>query len=105
MGQVDVRINGHNYSIACDDGQEGHVRQLADYVDGRVQELVNAVGQVGESRLLVMSSLMVADELAEAYSALERNSHGDSEETDALADAIEALAERIEGIAAALERA
>lgn len=103
MGQVDVQINGHSYRIGCDDGQEAHVRQLADYVDGRIQDLVNAVGQVGESRLLVMSSLMVADELSEAYAALEGNSGGGSAETEALSEAIEALAERIEGIADALE--
>lgn len=103
MGQVDVQINGHSYSIGCDDGQEAHVRQLADYVDGRIQDLVNAVGQVGESRLLVMSSLMVADELSEAYAALERDSQGGGTEAETLAEAIEALAERIEGIAEALE--
>lgn len=108
MGQVDVRINGRSYQIACDDGQEEHVRQLGEYVDKRVQELVSTVGQVGDARLLVMSSLMVADELSEAYSALQRRPGAavmDSRLTDSLADAIEALAGRIERIAASLEAA
>ena len=64
MAQVDVTINDRSYRIACDDGQDVHVTQLADYVDRRVQELVSAVGQVGDARLLVMASLLIADELS-----------------------------------------
>ena len=48
MAQVDVTINNRAYRIACDDGQEEHLTRLGDYVDGRVQELVSAVGQVGD---------------------------------------------------------
>lgn len=102
MGQVDVSINGRQYQIACDDGQEDHVRQLGEYVDRRVQELVATVGQVGDSRLLVMSSLMVADELSEAYAALESRGGG-GQATEALAAAIDSIAARIENIAAELE--
>ena len=67
MAQVEVTINGRNYQIACDDGQEAHLAQLGEYIDKRVQELVSAVGQVGDSRLLVMTSLLLADELSETY--------------------------------------
>lgn len=109
MGQVDITINGRSYEIACDDGQEDHVRQLGDYVDRRVQELIGTVGQVGDSRLLVMSSLLVADELSEAYAALEQrppdSESPESQATDALAEAIETLAQRVESIAANLETA
>ena len=73
MPQVDIHINGRRYQIACDEGQEEHLSQLAEYVDKRVQELVGAVGQVGDARLLGMTSLLVADELSEAYSTLEEN--------------------------------
>ena len=73
MPQVDVHVNGRRYQIACDEGQEEHLTQLAEYVDKRVQELVGAVGQVGDARLLVMTSLLVADELSEAYSTLEES--------------------------------
>ena len=112
MPQVDVSINGRRYQIACDEGQEDHLTQLAEYVDKRVQELVGAVGQVGDSRLLVMTSLLVADELSEAYSALEEKADaGDGaagvdagERDEALASMIEAMASRIESIAAGLER-
>jgi cell division protein ZapA len=76
MAQVSVTINGRGYQIACDDGQEPHLTQLGQYVDKRVKELVQAVGQVGDSRLLVMVSLLIADELAETYADLKRLKDG-----------------------------
>ena len=69
MSQIDVTVNGRSYSIACDDGQEDHLRDLAAYVDKRVQELVATLGQVGDLKLLVMASLLIADELSEAFAA------------------------------------
>ena len=116
MPQVDVHINGRRYQIACDEGQEEHLSQLAEYVDKRVQELVGAVGQVGDARLLVMTSLLVADELSEAYSALEENvDSGDGngvgpgsvaahEREEAMASMLEAMASRIETLASGLEQ-
>lgn len=71
MAQVSVRINGRHYQVACEDGQEAHLQKLASYIDERVSELVHDVGQVGDARLLVMASLLIADELADAYDELE----------------------------------
>jgi len=102
VAQVDVAINGRNYRVACDDGQEDHLRQLAEYVDRRVMELVESVGQIGEARLVVMVSLLIADELSESFASLEA---GDPEAEEKLAQATESVAERIETIAAGLEAA
>jgi cell division protein ZapA len=109
MAQVDVTINDRSYRIACDDGQEEHLTRLASYIDGRVQELVATVGQVGEARLLVMASLLVADELSEtldSLAALQDKVHSTpaAGEED-VAEAMESLADRIERIAARLEPA
>lgn len=71
MAQVTITINGRPYQIGCEDGQESHLLGLANYVDGRMRELSTSVGQVGEARLLVMMSLLIADELAEASNRLE----------------------------------
>ena len=71
MAQVSVTINGRRYEIACDDGQEAHLTRLSKYIDKRVGELVAAVGQVGDARLLVMASLLIADELSDIYEQLE----------------------------------
>ena len=82
--------------------------RLGNYVDKRLNELIAAVGQVGEARLLVMVSLLLTDELSDLYSEKEQNSGSatpsarDSEET---CEAIEKLAERIEYIAASFEQA
>ena len=108
MAQVDITINDRSYRIACDDGQDGHVTELADYIDGRVRELVSVVGQVGDARLLVMASLLIADELSETRTALD-GKEGPQEDNaptmEHVAQTMEKLAERIEHIAARLEAA
>ncbi|CAN0440669.1 unnamed protein product [Discosporangium mesarthrocarpum] len=106
MPQVDVAINGRSYQIACDDGEEAHLAQLGEYVDRRVQELVSAVGQVGDSRLLVMVSLLIADELAETYADLKKtteaaeNSVSADQLEDRVAEIVDAAAARIEAATA-----
>ena len=110
MAQVSVKINGRNYPIACDDGQEAHLSRLASYIDNRIQELVASVGQVDHSRLLVMVSLLVADELSDAYSELETakattKTVGDSQiDPDQYRKNISKFVRRIEHIAQALEQ-
>ena len=109
MAQVDVTINGRTYPISCDDGQEEHLTQLSEYVDKRVKELIAAVGQVGDSRLLVMVSLLIADELAETYADLKIASANDGQsvapvELEAkFASVIDAAAAQIEAVTRTLE--
>ena len=109
MGQVAVTINRRSYEVACDDGQEDHLVRLASYIDKKVAELVTSVGQIGDTRLLVMSALLLADELSEAYSELAALRGDDDEVPDSpvnetLVTGIETLAQRVEDIAARLER-
>jgi cell division protein ZapA len=110
MGQVSVTINSRKYQIACEDGQEAHLTRLAGYVDKRVGELVAAVGQIGDARLLVMASLLIADELSDAYAELKslRGPNGEGEQRraeDEMGVRLDALARRIEAVAETLERA
>ncbi len=112
MAQVSVTINGRAYQIACDDGQEDHLRQLAGYIDRRVSELVAAMGQIGDMRLLVMVSLLIADELSEVTRQFDesRKTSDDARSKASKADAqaasaLEGIAARIEDIAARLEHA
>lgn len=108
MPQVEVAINGRSYEIACDDGEEAHLAQLGEYVDRRVKELVTAVGQVGDSRLLVMASLLIADELAETYAELKKTtseaegSVSAEQLEDRVAEIVDAAAARIEAATAGL---
>ncbi len=107
MAKVAVTINGRKYDIACDDGQEAHLARLAQYVDKRVDELVAAVGQVGDARLLVMASLLVADELSEVYTELDtlRNERRSSQPAGPGIADLDKLSTRLEAIADRLERA
>jgi len=110
MPELNVTINGRNYAIACEEGQEEHTNRLADYVRVRVEELVESVGQIGDARLLLMASLLVSDELSDAYAEiaaaetdeLATNNSGEAA-PDAFAETVENLAERAEAIAERLE--
>ena len=62
MPLVNVMVNGRAYTIACDDGEEDHLRQLAATVDAKTREVLSSVGQVGDTRLLLMAALLIADE-------------------------------------------
>lgn len=66
MALVNVMVNGRAYTIACDDGEEEHLRELAALVDAKSREVLETVGQVGDQRLLLMAALLMADEVFEA---------------------------------------
>lgn len=66
MAHVTVTIAGRAYRMACDDGQEEHLAQLAQDVDARIEQLRGAFGEIGDQRLSVMAAITIADELAEA---------------------------------------
>ena len=108
MAQVTVTINGRNYPIACNAGEESRIAELARYVDGKVKGFAKEFGAVGEARLLLLTALILADELAEAREA--QNGHpaagnGAAALGDSLAGGIDHLARRIEAIATRLETA
>lgn len=103
MATVTVEVNGRPYAVGCADGQEERVRILARQFDGRVRDIAEQVGHVGDLRLFLMASLMVADELHEAR---QQSQNGDVEpspaasasSTDGVAEALNAVAARIEKI-------
>src|SRR6478672_9110415 len=66
MSEVNVTINGRQYRMACENGQEEHLLKLSQDLDQRIAQLRTSFGEVGDTRLTVMASLTVADELAEA---------------------------------------
>ena len=66
MALVNVMISGRAYTIACDDGEEEHLRELGALVDAKAREVQETVGQVGDQRLLLMAALLMADELFDA---------------------------------------
>jgi cell division protein ZapA len=119
MPLVNVLVNGRAYTVACDEGEEDHVRDLGQFLDKRVRELSGSVGQVGDARLLLMAGLVISDELSEALAKLHerendlaalKSSRAQSAEEQEIkeeraAKAIEDAAFRLEAIAARLEHA
>jgi cell division protein ZapA len=109
MPTVDIIVNGRRHEMQCGEGEEARVKQLASYLDRRVTDLSRGQSQIGDSRLLLMAGLTVADELSDAFdeikalkAALETRA-GEVEER--AADAVERVAQQLDAIAAELERA
>ena len=63
MAQVTVKINGYTYTVGCEDGQEDHLTAMAAQVENRIGSIKALGGSSGEARLLVLASLLMADEL------------------------------------------
>jgi cell division protein ZapA len=71
MGQVSVTLNGRTYRLECSEGEETHLIALAEYLGSHVDTMRRKFGQVGDDRLILMASLVVADELWEARRQLQ----------------------------------
>jgi cell division protein ZapA len=112
MAQINVTINGRQFRMACEDGQEGHLVELARDLDVRISGLRSKFGEIGDTRLTVMAALTVADELAEAGHRVKRleeelaalqdarvlTSDRNKAAQASIAAALRAAAERIESI-------
>jgi cell division protein ZapA len=101
MSQVTVTINGRQFRMACEDGQESHLLRLAEDLDKRIERLRGTFGEIGDTRLTVMAALTVADELADTGSRLRRL----EEDMAGLQDARAAAAERSDATQAAVAAA
>jgi cell division protein ZapA len=105
MSQVSVTINGRQFRMACEDGQEGHLMNLARELDNRIDKFRSKFGEIGDTRLTVMAAITVADELSEAGQRIRRL----EEEIAGLQNAQVAISDRNKAaqaaIAAALSKA
>jgi cell division protein ZapA len=72
MAQVNVTINGRQFRMACEDGQEGHLIELARDLDLRISGLRGKFGEIGDTRLTVMAALTLADSHAELSQRIKR---------------------------------
>jgi cell division protein ZapA len=70
MSHINVTINGRQYRMACEEGQEVRLLKLAEALESRVTELRGKFGEIGDARLTVMAALTVCDELVDANARL-----------------------------------
>ena len=101
MAHVSVTINGRQYRMACEDGQENHLIWLSGDLDRRIGQLRTQFGEIGDMRLTMMAALTVADELVEAGKRLRRL----EEDLAALQDARAVATERAQATQAAIAAA
>ena len=107
MADVEVAVSGRRYKLSCRDGEEDHLRALVRMVDRKADEITGSLGEMTEARTLLLSALLIADELNDlrGAAAVARNETVSEAGTDpAYAVAIERIAERVERLAAQLER-
>jgi cell division protein ZapA len=118
MAQVSVSINGRQFRMACEEGQEAHLMQLARELDDRIAGLRAKFGEIGDTRLTVMAALTIADELGEMGLRITRleqelaaaqDAHAATADRNrsmqaAVAAAMASAAERIESIARKLNQ-
>lgn len=106
MGKVSITVNEHQYMLACRDGEEEQLEELAAFVDEKVAGLVENVGQIGEARLLLMTALLIADELrdAESRTGTDQKPAARTKRDGAVTRMLTDAATRIEEIAETIER-
>jgi cell division protein ZapA len=66
MSHINVTINGRQYRMACEEGQEVRLLKLAESLEARIGNLRGKFGEIGDARLTVMAALTVCDELLDA---------------------------------------
>jgi len=106
MATVTLQIGGREYQLGCRDGGEAQLIAMGALVDDKIAEVTRSVGDLTESRALLMGALLLADELAELRNRADEATVQSALPLDtdpALALAIERLAQRMESLATSLE--
>jgi cell division protein ZapA len=102
MAQVEIKVNDRVYRVSCGDGEEKRLHMLAGHIDRLIADLVLDLGQIGESRLILLAALTACDELFDARAKLAAISGSDAAlDADTLGGAtrvIDAAAARIEAL-------
>ncbi len=118
MAALVVSIAGRSYRIACGDGEEARLEELARYVETKIQSMHENFGEIGEQRINVMAAIAIADEsfdarekivaleqeLARAHKDHEESKQKQAEEAARVFQALQDAAIRIENAASALSK-
>ena len=65
MANVNIKFNGKDFLLSCDDGQEEHLEELSLQINNKFQELKKDLGNIGENKLLLITSIKIMDEYFE----------------------------------------
>lgn len=107
MSNVSLTIGGRSFTVACAEGEEGHVTGLGRLIDGKLSAMGDMTGQ-SESRMLLFAALLLADDLHEterkpAPPNAPAAAPAAPEHSPVSAEKLAAIAERLENLASRLE--
>ena len=72
MANVNIKFNGKEFLLSCDDGQEEHLEELSFYLNDKFNDLKNSLGNIGENKLMLITSIKVMDEYFETKKKIEK---------------------------------
>jgi len=105
MPLVNIMVNSRAFTVACDDGEEEHLRELGAHVDAKIRELLEDVGQVGDARLILMAALLITDDYFDAVNLLDEQKSKVSELSTAQDEVTQRIFAHESNATAALEAA
>jgi cell division protein ZapA len=62
MANVNIKFNNKDYLLSCDDGQEENLKKLAEHLDSKYNDLKKSLGNIGESKLLLITAIQMVDD-------------------------------------------
>jgi cell division protein ZapA len=71
MANVSIKFNGKDFLLSCDDGQEEHLEELLTHINQKFSDLKNDLGNIGENKLLLITSVQILDEYFETKKKVE----------------------------------
>ena len=104
MAQVKLSIGGRSYDLACREGEEAHYETLARRIDAKAEDVRGAMGAIGETRLLLLTALLLADEV-ENQTPGTRPTPPAPAIDPRLVETMESFAARLESLSGKLENA
>ena len=72
MANVNIKFNGKDFLLSCDDGQEEHLEELLTHINQKFNNLKNDLGNIGENKLLLITSVQIMDEYFETKKKVEQ---------------------------------
>ena len=73
MANVNIKFNNKDYLLSCDDGQEENLKELANHLDSKYNELKKNLGNIGENKLLLISAIKMVDDYFDLFKKVKNN--------------------------------
>ena len=78
MANINIKFNNKDYLLSCDDGQEQNLKELANHLDSKYNELKQNLGNIGENKLLLITAIQMVDDQFDLFKKV-KNAKNDFE--------------------------